>query len=91
MGLAVGTVLALGVVSAASAASNMAPRPANEVIEEIIITAKRVAPPEVIEEIVITAKRPAPAAAGTVRTPPVMPIVMPSLEFAVAAPPVVRL
>jgi hypothetical protein len=91
MGLVVGTVLSLGAVSAASAASNMAPpRPANEVIEEIIITAKRVPPPEVIEEIVITAKRPAPAASA-VRTPPVMPIVMPRLEFAVAAPPVVRL
>jgi hypothetical protein len=90
MGLVVGMLLSFGAMGAASAASNLAPSPApQEAIEEIIITAKRVAPPEVIEEIVIIAKR--PARSPEARTPPVMPIVLPSLEFAVAAPPTVRL
>jgi hypothetical protein len=87
-GLVLGTLLMLGATSTAWAAGNVAPRPA-AYDEEIIITAKRVPPPEVIEEIVITAKR--PARAKPVRIAPVMAIEMPSLEFAVAAPPVVRL
>jgi len=89
MGLALGTLLSLGTMSAASAASNVAPKPVGgEVIEEIVVTAKRLAP-EAIYEVVITAKR--PAKIDNSRTPPVMPIEAPRLEFAVAAPPVVRI
>jgi hypothetical protein len=89
VGLALGTLLSLGTMSAASAASNVAPKDvAEQVIEEIIVTAKRLAP-EVIDEIIVTAKR--PGKGDQARTPPAMPIVSPRLEFAVAAPPVVRL
>jgi hypothetical protein len=88
-GLAFGTLVMLGATSTAWAAGNVAPQPASDAaIEEIVITAKRL-PPEAIEEIVITAKR--PAKTDQPRTPPVMAIEMPSLEFAVTAPPVVRL
>ena len=89
VGLAMGALLSLGTMNAASAGSNVVPKPVgDEVIEEIIVTAKRM-PLEAIEEIVITAKR-----LGKVeraRTPPAMPLESPRLEFAVAAPPVVRL
>lgn len=89
VGLVLGTLLSLGTMSAASAASNVVPKlGGDEVIEEIIVTAKRL-PREAIEEIVITAKRLGKADAA--RTPPAMPIEMPRLEFAVAAPPTVRL
>jgi hypothetical protein len=88
MGLGLGALLSLGTVSAAWGASNVAPQAAaQQAIEEIIVTAKRLSEP--IEEIVITAKHPAKAVEA--RTPPVMPIEMPRLEFAVAAPPVIRL
>jgi len=88
MGLGLGALLSLSTVSAAWGASNVAPQAAEQpAIEEIIVTAKRLSEP--IEEIVITAKRPGRVA--QVRTPPVMPIEMPRLEFAVAAPPLVRL
>jgi hypothetical protein len=89
VGLAVGTLLSLGMMSAASAASNIVAKPVgDEVIEEIIVTAKRL-PREAIQEIVITAKRLGKAVPA--RTPPAMPIELPRLEFAVAAPPTVRL
>ena len=89
VGFVLGTLLSLGTMSAASAASNVVPKlGGDEVIEEIIVTAKRL-PREAIEEIVITAKRLGKADAA--RTPPAMPIYMPRLEFAVAAPPTVRL
>lgn len=89
VGLTVGTLLSLGTMSAASAASNIVPKPVgDEVIEEIIVTAKRL-PREAIEEIVITAKRLGKAVPA--RTPPAMPIELSRLEFAVAAPPTVRL
>ena len=88
-GLALGTLLTLGATSTVWAAGNVVPKPVGEgAIEEIVITAKRPVA-EAIEEIVVTAKRPGKAAAA--RTPPAMPIEMPRLEFAVAAPPVVRL
>lgn len=81
--------LSLGVVGSALAAGNVASTPAAEPeIEVIVVKAKRLAP-EVIEELVITAKRPATDAAP--RTPPVMPIDAPRVEFAIASPPVVRL
>jgi hypothetical protein len=89
VGLALGTLLSLGTMGAASAASNVIPKlVGDEFIEEIVVTAKRLAP-QAIEEIVITAKR--PGKADQARTPPAMPIELPRLEFAVAAPPVVRL
>jgi hypothetical protein len=104
-GLALGTLLMLGATSTAWAAGNGARAPvAHEAIEEIIITAKRVPPPEVMEEIIITAKRLPPepieeivitakrtAITDQARTPPVMAIELPSMEFAVAAPSVVKL
>ena len=89
VGLVLGTLLSLGTMSVASAASNVVPKlGGDEVIEEIVITAKRL-PPEAIEEIVITARR--PGKVDQARTPPVMAIEMPSLEFAFAAPPTIRL
>ena len=89
VGLAVGTLLSLGTMSAASADSNIVPRAvAEQAIEEIVITAKRIAP-EVMDEVVITAKR--LGKVDQARTPPATPIEMPRLEFAVAAPPTVRL
>ena len=88
VGFAVGTLLTIA-TSAAWAAGNVAPKPVGaEPIEEIVITAKRL-PPEVIEEIFITAKR--PAKIEYVRTPPVMAVELQRLEFAFAAPPLVRL
>ena len=88
VGLGLGALLSLGTMSAAWGASNVSPRAVVQpAIEEIVVTAKRLSEP--IEEIVVTAKRPGKTAEA--RTPPVMPIEMPRLEFAVAAPPVVRL
>lgn len=89
VGLALGTLLSLAAMSAASAASDVAPKPVGEpAIEVIVVTAKRTAP-EAIDQIVVTAKR--PGKGDQARTPPAMPIEIPRLEFVVAAPPVVRL
>lgn len=87
VGFALGTLVSLGAASSAWAAGNVASiRGGDQAIEVIVVTAKRPAP-QAIEEIVVTAKRPS---ARVERIPPAMPIEMPRLEFAVAAPPVVR-
>jgi hypothetical protein len=84
-----GVSLLLGVAGSAWAGGNVAPKPAAaEKIEVIVVTAKR-PPAEVIDEVIVIAKRPGRDAA--VRTPPAMPIELPRLELAIAAPPVVRL
>lgn len=88
VGFALGTLVSLGAASSAWAAGNVAPmRGGDPAVEVIVVTAKRPAP-EAVEEIVVTAKRPSPRVEA--RVPPAMPIEMPRLEFAVAAPPVVR-
>jgi len=87
VGFALGTLVSLGAASSAWAAGNVAPMRGDQAVEVIVVTAKRTAP-EAIEEIVVTAKRPSPRVEA--RVPPAMPIEMPRLEFAVAAPPVVR-
>jgi uncharacterized protein YcfJ len=84
-----GVSLLLGAASGAWAEGNVAPKPAaQEKIEVIVVTAKR-PPAEIIDEVIVVAKRPGRDAA--VRTPPVMPIELPQLDLAIAAPPVVRL
>ena len=89
VGFALGALVSLGAVSSAWAAGNVpAPRSSDEAIEVIIVKAKRL-PPETIDVVVVTAKR--PGAPVEARIPPAMPIEMPRLEFAVAAPPVVKL
>ncbi len=96
MGFALGTLLSLGTVTAASAAGTNAAAPARQPdagIEVIVVTAKRpVVQPVVgaqpIEEVIVTGKR---AATPVRRTPPAMPIEMPKLELAVTAPPLIRL
>jgi len=94
-GFVLGTLLSLGTITSASAAALNAAAPAQVPagIEVIVVTAKRPAVQPVdampaIFELVVTAKRPASA---PVRTPPAMPIAMPKLELAVAAPSVIRL
>jgi hypothetical protein len=96
IGFAVGTLLALGAVTSASAAGANLAWPAHAFpagIEVIVVTAKRptaepapVAQP--IEEIVVTAKR-VTQPAEPVR--PVMAIEMPKVEFAASEPLVIRL
>lgn len=82
-------VLLMSATGSAWAEGIVAPKPvAAEKIEVIVVTAKR-PPAEIIDEIVVVGKRPGRDA--VVRTPPVMPIELPQLEFAIAAPPVVRL
>ena len=89
VGFVLGTMVSLGAASSAWAAGNVAPqRGADQTIEVIVVTAKRL-PPETIDVVVVTAKR--PSARVEARIPPAMPIEMPRLEFAVAAPPVVKL
>ena len=96
IGFAVGTLLALGAVTSASAAGANLAGPARAFpagIEVIVVTAKRpIAQPvpaaQPIEEIVVTAKRVAQPA-QPVR--PVMAIEMPKVEFAVAEPLLFRL
>jgi hypothetical protein len=96
LGLALGTLLSLGTVTSASAAGTNVAAPAqvpDAGIEVIVVTAKRPAAQPVdaaqpIEEFIVTARR----AVKAVRpTPPAMPIEMPKLELAVAAPSVIRL
>lgn len=78
----------MGAASSAWAEGNLAAKPAvAETIEVIVVTAKR-PPAEVIDEVIVVAKRPAKA---ETRVPPAMPIELPRLEIAIAAPPVVRL
>ena len=89
VGFALGTLALFGAASSAWAAGNVAAeRGGAQAVEVIVVTAKRF-PPELIDVVVVTPKR--PDAPVVVRTPPVMPIEMPRLEFAVAEPPVVRL
>ena len=95
IGFTLGTVLSLGTVTSAFAAGTNVAAPArlpDESVEVIVVTAKRPAEQpaadEPIEEIIVTAKR--PTKANTDRTPPAMPIVMPTLELA-AEPLVIRL
>ena len=91
LGFALGTLMSVGAASSASsawAAGNFpAQRGSDQAIEVIIVTAKR--PPAPIDVIIVTAKR--PVLRVEARTAPAMPIEMPRLEFAVAAPPAVRL
>ena len=84
-----GASLLLGTVGSAWAAGNVVPKPAvAEQIEVIVVTAKRPSP-DVIDEVIVIGKR--PTTTVVVRTPPAMPIELPRVEFAIAAPPVVRL
>ena len=86
---ALGTLVLLGAASSAWAAGNVdADRGGDQVIEVIVVKAKRLRP-EQTDVIVVTPKR--PIAPVVVQTPPAMPIEMPRLEFAVAEPPVVQL
>ena len=88
VGFALGTLVTLSAAGSAWAAGNVAPqRGGDQAIEVIVVTAKRPVP-GAIEEIVVTPKRPSMRVAA--RIPPAMPIEKPRLEFAVAAPPVVR-
>ena len=90
VGFALGTLLSLGTVTSASAAAPNAAAPAriwDAGIEVIVVTAKRPAA-QPIDEFIVTGKRPARAVD---RTPPAMAIEIQKLEFAVTAPPVVRL
>jgi hypothetical protein len=87
IGIALGTLLSLGTVTAAFASgTNVAARVSvpDDGVETIVVTAKRPAvqpvADEAIEVIVVTAKRPAQSSAE--RTPPAMPIVLPKLEVA---------
>jgi hypothetical protein len=96
IGFALGTLLSLGTVTSASAAATNVATPAQMPagIEVIVVTAKRPAAHAVvvaqpIDEFIVTAKR-APEARKD-PTPPAMAVERPKLEFAVAAPPVVRL
>jgi len=85
-----GTLLSLGAVTPVAAAGANAAAPArvpDAGIEVIVVTAKRLAA-QPIDEWIVTAKR---AAKPADRAPPAMAIEMPKLEFAFAAPPLVRL
>ena len=96
LGFALGMLLSLCTVTAASAAGTSAAAPAQlpgAGIEVIVVTAKRPAVQPVhaaqpIAEVIVIGKR-APAAVR--RTPPAMPIEMPKLDLAVSALPAVRL
>jgi hypothetical protein len=96
IGSALGTLLSLGAVaSAAAAGTNVAAwaQVDDANIEVIVVTAKRLAAQPVdaaqpIDEFIVTAKR---LTAAPDRTPPVMAIEMPKVEFAVAEPLVIRL
>lgn len=96
LGFALGAVLSLDTAAFASsftakiAARADAPDPN---VEVIFVTAKRPAmlaiePVEPSDELVVTAKRAGETKAD--RTPPAMPIEIPTVELAVAAPPAVR-
>lgn len=89
VGFALGTLLSLGTVTSASAVGSNVAAPARipAGIEVIVVTAKRPAA-QPIDEFIVTGKRPAKAVD---RTPPAMAIEIQKLEFAVTAPPVVRL
>jgi hypothetical protein len=95
IGFALGTMLSLGTVTSATAAamSVAAPVQIPAGIEVIVVTAKRPAyavdAAQPIDEFIVTAKR-APQA-RKYPTPPAMAVERPKLEFAVDAPPVVRL
>jgi hypothetical protein len=98
LGFALGTLLSLGTVTSAGAAGTNVAAPVqvpDAGIEVIVVTAKRLPVPSVavavaqpIDEFIVIAKR---AAAAPERTPPVMAIEMPKVEFAVARPAVIRL
>lgn len=89
-GFALGTLALFGATSSAWTAGNVAAeRGVDQVVEVIVVTAKRRLPPELIDVVVVTPKR--PGAPIVVRTPPAMPIEMPRVEFAVSEPPIVRL
>jgi hypothetical protein len=96
IGFALGTFLSLGAVLSAAAAGThvAAPVPLPPAgIEVIVVTAKRpavqpVATAEAIEEFIVTAKR---VVSTPARTPPAMAIEIPTFEFAVAEPLVIRL
>ena len=90
VGFALGTLLSLGTVTSAFAAGTNVAAPAlmpDAGIEVIVVTAKRPAA-QPIDEFIVTGKR---AAKAVGRTPPAMPIEMPKLDLAVAAPSVIRL
>jgi len=87
IGFALGTMLSLGAVSAASASGASAAAPASfpAGIEVIVVTAKRPAAPvaaPAIYEVIVTAKRPTTTSAQ--RTPPASAVEMPKVELAIA-------
>jgi len=88
IGFALGTMLSVGAMDAASAAgtSGAAPAPFPAGIEVIVVTAKRPAPPiaatEAIYEVVVTAKRATNTNARP--TPPAAVIETPKVELAIA-------
>ena len=94
IGIALGTLLSLGTVTAAFASGTNVAAPVsfpNDGVETIVVTAKRPAAQRVdepVEVIFVTAKRPTQSNAE--RTPPAMPIVLPKLDLA-AEPLVIRL
>jgi hypothetical protein len=89
VGFALGTFALLGAASNAWAAGNVAvERGGDQTVEVIVVKAKRVRP-QPIDVVVVTLKR--PSLSVDARIPPAMQIEMPRLEFAVAAPPAVRL
>jgi hypothetical protein len=89
VGFGLGALVLLGAASPTWAAGNVAaPRAAVQTVEVIVVKAKR-ARPEPIEVVVVTPTR--PSVPVEARIPPAMPIVIPRLEFAVAATPAVRL
>ena len=92
IGFALGTLFSLIVMSANAAGTSVAAPAkiaAQADVEVIVVTAKRPAVDATIEEIVVTAKRPTTVTAE--RTPPVMAIELPKLDFAISDPPVFRL
>lgn len=100
LGFALGTLLSLGTVTSAGAAGTNVAAPVrvpDAGIEVIVVTAKRlpmpsfavaVAAAQPIDEFIVIAKR---TTAAPDRTPPVMAIEMPEVEFALAKPEVIRL
>jgi hypothetical protein len=95
IGFALATLLSLGIAMSASAEGARVAAPAKVTaqadVEVIVVTAKRPAVEAPIEEIVVTARRPSRTTATAPRTPPVMAIELPKLEFEVADLPVFRL
>ena len=95
IGFALGTLLSLGIAMSASAEGARVAAPAKATaladVEVIVVTAKRPALQAAVEEIIVTAKRPSPSTATVERTPPVMAIELPKLEFELADRPVFRL